>query len=241
MNDADEQGHQNVTDLPVRTQDYLKTIFDICERTARPASLGEIATSMGQKSSTASEAVKKLGLHGYLHREPYQGITLSEKGRELAIAMVRRHRLVESFLMDTLNYGWDEVHEEAEMLEHAISDKLLARIDAYLGFPRRDPHGDPIPTADGVIDALGAHTLQSVPEHATVTVERIHDHDPEILRYLHNNGVTPGVSITVGTPPFGGMTAVHVHSEDGQVCEDAVLLNSEAVRCIDVSSPTMNG
>ncbi|WP_151529470.1 MULTISPECIES: metal-dependent transcriptional regulator [Corynebacterium] len=227
----------SITDLPVRTQDYLKNIFDICERTQAPASLKELASTMGQKASTASEAVKKLAQNGYIHREPYRGITLTAQGRQLALAMVRRHRLVESFLVETLNYGWDEVHEEAELLEHAISDRLLGRIDSFLGFPSRDPHGDPIPSASGEIDTVGGYTLAALAPGADTVVERIHDHSVDILRYLNDNGIVPGVRIRVGEPPFDGMAALYVGATDGTWSAEPVLLNEEAVRCVDVADP----
>ncbi|WKD61789.1 Iron-dependent repressor IdeR [Corynebacterium ciconiae DSM 44920] len=228
-----------ITDLPVRTQDYLKNIFDICERTHAPASLKEIATTMEQKAPTASEAVKKLALNGYIHREPYHGITLTEKGRQLALAMVRRHRLVETFLVEALNYGWDEVHEEAEMLEHAISDRLLDRLDTFLGFPSRDPHGDPIPSASGEIDTVGGFTLRAIATGEHTVVERIHDHSVDILRYLREHAIVPGAEIRVGEPPFAGMVALYVRQADGAWASEPVLLNEEAVRCVDVADPRM--
>ena len=141
----------HVEDLPAKTQDYLKVIWDLHERTGEKVALGDVAERMGEKKPTASEAVKKLAARGLVNHEPYRGISLSDRGRDIALIMVRRHRLIESFLVSTLGYTWDEVHEEAEKLEHAVSDDFISRIDAMLGFPERDPHGDPIPSASGTI------------------------------------------------------------------------------------------
>lgn len=115
----------HVSELPEKSQDYLKNVWDMHEATGKPVSLGELASRMSQKTPTASEAVKKLVARGLLDHERYGGIMLTEQGEALAKQMVRRHRLVEMFLFETLGFGWDEVHEEAEILEHAMTDKLL--------------------------------------------------------------------------------------------------------------------
>ncbi len=196
----------HISDLPDKTQDYLKTIWDITDRSAgQPATLGEIAEILEQKTSTASEAIKRLAARNLVHHERYSGVSLTETGHGLALEMVRRHRLLETFLHDVLGYTWDEVHEDADLLEHAASDRLIARIDAHLGHPRRDPHGDPIPTADGLIDAVSRATLATVHPGDTVTITRVQDTDPELLRYLAEHGVIPGSRITVTRAPFAGM------------------------------------
>lgn len=153
----------HISDLPDRSQDYLKTIWDITELLDdQPAALGDIAEKMNQKTPTASEAIKKLAARGLVNHEKYAGVTLTEQGKTLAIDMVRRHRLLETFLHDVLGYTWDEVHADADLLEHAASDQLIERIDAHLGRPRKDPHGDPIPTAEGVIEESPRTTLEAV-------------------------------------------------------------------------------
>src|SRR6478609_10835212 len=116
---------------------------------------------MGVGASTVSETVRRLSAQGLLEHAPYGAIALTDRGRSLALAMVRRHRLLEAFLVTELGYGWDEVHDEAEVLEHAVSDRLIARIDAKLGFPQRDPHGDPIPGSDGQVPTPPARQLWS--------------------------------------------------------------------------------
>src|SRR5690606_1966104 len=139
----------------------------------------------------------------------YGAITLTPEGRALAVAMVRRHRLIETWLVETFGYAWDEVHDEAEVLEHAVSDRLLARIDESLGRPVRDPHGDPIPAADGSIMIPEAVTLASADAGHVGTVVRISDRDPELLRYLDERGFRLDAPVeVVGREPFGGALTV---------------------------------
>ena len=200
--------HMHISALPPRSQDYLKTIWDICELAGGAASLSAIAERTGQKNSTASEAMKRLAERGLVNHERYRGVTLTAEGEELAVAMVRRHRLVEMFLCETLGYGWDEVHDEAEELEHAVSDRLLGRIDAHLGHPRRDPHGDPIPDAEGHVDVVPMRTLAEVAVGERAVVERISDADPKLLRYLADHGVRPGSQVEVVAKPYSGVTEI---------------------------------
>ncbi|GFK18029.1 metal-dependent transcriptional regulator [Corynebacterium glutamicum] len=205
----------HISDLPDRSQDYLKTIWDITELLDdQPAALGDIAEKMNQKTPTASEAIKKLAARGLVNHEKYAGVTLTEQGKTLAIDMVRRHRLLETFLHDVLGYTWDEVHADADLLEHAASDQLIERIDAHLGRPRKDPHGDPIPTAEGVIEESPRTTLEAVQPGETVTISRVKDIDPELLRYLAQYNVSPGCRITVASGPLAGMLHVVVEGTD---------------------------
>ena len=202
----------HVTDLPERTQDYLKELFNHEERSGvnLPLALGDLAAALDQKLPTASEAVKRLAAKDLVVHERYRGVTLTDLGRDMARQVARRHRLLESFLVTTLGYTWDEVHEDADLLEHAASDRLIARIDAHLGHPRRDPHGDPIPTAEGIIDAVSRETLATVSPGDTVTITRVQDTDPELLRYLAGHEVIPGSRITVIRAPFAGMVEAMV-------------------------------
>lgn len=222
----------HVNDLSPRTQDYLKALWNITERSGAPVPLGELAGATGQKTSTASEAVKRLAADGLVKHQPYAGVELTDAGRTLATAMVRRHRLVETFLVETLDYTWDEVHDDAEMLEHALSDRFIDRLDAHLGNPTRDPHGDPIPRADGLSDPLSGLTLADVlgdgeATETTVVVEQVNDHDPTLLRYLAEHGIAPGTRIRV-RPPQAGLARVLVAADtDGAAPQEAVL--AEAV------------
>ena len=160
-----------------------------------------LAERIGVSASTASESIRKLADQGLVHHEKYGAVTLTEAGRRAALAMVRRHRLMETFLVRMLGYSWDEVHDEAEVLEHAVSDRMLDRIDAKLGYPKRDPHGDPIPAADGHVPTPDARQLSVCEDGATGTVARISDADPEMLRYFDSVGITPGLAVDGAGPP----------------------------------------
>ncbi|WP_368501913.1 metal-dependent transcriptional regulator [Corynebacterium sp.] len=197
-------------DFPEKTQDYLKSIWDIVERTGSPAQLGVIAATVGQKTPTASEAIKRLAAKGLVEHEKYAGVVLTPEGNKVAVAMVRRHRLIEMFLVEIMGYGWDEVHDEADLLEHSVSDQFLHRVDQMLGFPTRDPHGDPIPNAQGVTEKLSTQALSEVALGERVVVEQIHDGDSDFLRYLADVGIVPGATIVVQNPPVAGMITVHV-------------------------------
>ncbi|MCS4535996.1 metal-dependent transcriptional regulator [Corynebacterium sp. HS2168-gen11] len=192
-------------DFPERTQDYLKIIWDIHERTHQPASLGAIASALGQKASTTSEAMKRLHAQGLVDHQKYTGVTLTPAGQRIALAMVRRHRLIELFLVEVMGYQWFEVHEEADLLEHAVSDTFLARIEKMLDYPIRDPHGDPIPDPDGNVATLSTIALSDLCVGETVVVEQINDADPKFLHYLHEHGVWPGVEIVFQAQPRAGM------------------------------------
>lgn len=204
-----------VTDLSATAQDYLKCVWTLQEWSEGEVSMTSLAERLGIRTSTASEGIKKLVEHDMVDHVAYGGITLTETGRIHAVAMVRRHRLLETYLVTTLGYGWDEVHDEAEVLEHAISDRMLDAIDSLLGHPTRDPHGDPIPSADGA-----AHLPDAVPlTHAhpgPATVVRISDADPERLRRFADTGLTPDASVEVGakgTVRIGGR-AIALEGDD---------------------------
>lgn len=174
---------------------------------------------MGQKTTTASEAIRRLANKGLVKQEPYRGVMLTPEGRELAVAMVRRHRLLETFLVRVLDYTWDEVHEDAELLEHAVSDRFLARIEAHLEHPDRDPHGDPIPDAQGQVKKVEGVSLAAVGEGESVTVEQIDDRDPQLLRYLADHGIVPGTRLTVPGVPVAGMLRVKVGDKEVTIAE----------------------
>ncbi|MGH8881774.1 MAG: metal-dependent transcriptional regulator, partial [Stackebrandtia sp.] len=170
-------------------QDYLKVIWTAQEWSQERVSTKLLAERIGVSASTVSEAVRKLSDQGLVEHARYGAITLTEEGRLAAIAMVRRHRLIETFLVSELGYGWDEVHDEAEILEHAVSDLMMARIDAKLGFPDRDPHGDPIPSATGAVPTPTARRLIDFDAGESGRVARISDSDPDMLRYFDSVGI----------------------------------------------------
>ncbi|WP_166870215.1 MULTISPECIES: metal-dependent transcriptional regulator [unclassified Salinibacterium] len=196
-------------------EDYVKTIYSHTEWQPDPITPSALAARLGLAASSVTEMVKKLRQQGLVAHEKYGAITLTDAGMALALGMVRKHRLVETWLAREFGYGWDEVHEEAEILEHALSDRLLDAIDDKLGRPAFDPHGDPIPSRDGTIERPDATLLADVAEHRVVRVVRVSDRDPRLLRHLAAEGLTVGSELTViGRTPFGGAFAVRVAGDD---------------------------
>ena len=188
------------------TQDYLKAVWAACEWGGAGASITGLARRMGVAASTASENVARLVEAGLLEHEPYRAVTLSEEGARRARRMMRRHRLLETYLVEVLGFEWDEVHAEAEVLEHACSDRLLAALDAALGHPVRDPHGDPIPAADGRIIQPALRSIDAVGVGRTVVVGRIRD-ESALLRDLRRAGIgldTPVRVVARGSAPASG-------------------------------------
>ena len=187
-------------------QDYLKAVWAACEWGGAGASITGLARRMGVAASTASENVARLVEAGLLEHEPYRAVTLSEEGRRRAMGMIRRHRILETYLVTRLGFEWDEVHAEAEVLEHAVSERLLAALDAALGHPVRDPHGDPIPAADGRIVQPALRSIDTVKVGRTVVVGRIRD-ESSLLRDLRRAGIgldTPVRVVSRDSGPASG-------------------------------------
>ncbi|MDO5724448.1 MAG: metal-dependent transcriptional regulator [Flaviflexus sp.] len=194
-----------LSDLSPSAQNYLKIMWSLGEWSDEPVTASLLASRTGFRISSVSGAVSKLAEQGLVNHAPYGAISLTDAGRAHALQMIRRHRLIETFLVEVLGYRWDEVHDEAEDLEHAVSDLLISRIDDHLGHPTRDPHGDPIPGPDGSMEKSEATSLEAAPEGATVIIERISDDDPELLRFLSSQGVDVGTRLTVGaSSPYSG-------------------------------------
>ena len=214
-------------------EDYLKAIYRLSPE-GRPASTSDIAHLLELSAPSVSGMVKRLSELGFLEHIPYKGVQLTEAGRRAALRMVRRHRLIEAYLVEFLGYGWDTVHAEAERLEHAVSDTLVERMAAALGHPTADPHGDPIPAADGSIFELASTALSDVEVGATVEIRRVDEGDPERLRYLAALGLVPGVVVTVvDRQPFGGPVTVEsagVRHMIGAELAQVVLCAAESVR-----------
>lgn len=188
-----------VEDLSPSAQDYLKAIWDLQEWESDPVLPSAVAEKTGMRPSTVSGALTRLVEAGLVAHKPYGGIALTEEGRRSAVTMVRRHRLLETFLVRVLDYGWDEVHAEADALEHCVSDKMIARIDDILGHPSVDPHGDLIPGSDGALpDHRPTIALSQAGEGSLVRIERVSDEDSDMLRYLQDRGVVPGACFLVG-------------------------------------------
>jgi DtxR family Mn-dependent transcriptional regulator len=180
--------------LPSLTiENYVKTIYQTCAAQGeRAAATGQIAIALGVSPGTVTSMLKTLSDSGLAAYTPYEGVQLTESGLHLALRIVRRHRLVEQFLVQTLGFTWDEVHDEAEDMEHAVSDLLVDRIDAFLGFPTADPHGDPIPTADGRVAATDATSLANWEVGRSFRLVRVVDQTPEFLRYLSERQLALG-------------------------------------------------
>jgi DtxR family Mn-dependent transcriptional regulator len=179
-------------------ENYVKTIYQICVRQSdQPAATGQIATALGVSPGTVTSMLKTISESGLAAYTPYEGVCLTDAGRALALRVLRRHRLIELFLAKTLDLSWDEVHEEAENMEHAVSDRLIDRIDAFLEFPATDPHGDPIPKADGTVTAAQAHSLADWQVGQGFRLVRVLDQSPEFLRYLSDRGLPLGTEGTV--------------------------------------------
>lgn len=185
-----------LADLTPTIQAYLMTAHALGSGGA-PVTSGAMAERLGASPSTVSEGVRKLVALGLAEHRPYAPVELTETGRWLAVAMVRRHRILETFLSRCLDYPWDEVHAEADALEHVVSDRFVDALDAFLDHPRRDPHGDPIPTRDGRVDPLGDTPLDTVPEGTTAVVTRVSDRDNAVLRHLDTIGLRPDSPVRV--------------------------------------------
>jgi DtxR family Mn-dependent transcriptional regulator len=187
--------------LPSSTvENYLKAIYQgqaLLAGDARLVSMGQVASALNVTPGTATTMVKALAESGLAEYEPYSGVRLTAAGEKLAVLVLRRHRLVELFLVQVLGMSWDEVHDDAEQLEHVVSDRLIERIDRMLGHPTHDPHGDPIPTAEGTITPRHHDNLMTCPVNAPLRVTRVTDQDSAFLRFIESNGLKPGQAIQV--------------------------------------------
>lgn len=211
-------------------QDYLKHLLGATEWGGSTLSVSGLAQRMGVAVSTASENVRRLDTLGLITHVPYRGITLTAKGKQLALKMVRKHRILETYLHQKLGYPWDQVHAEADVLEHAASDKLIAAMDQALGTPKVDPHGDPIPTADGYLPKVSTLPLAKAPINTLATVARIKDSNAQLLRFLESVAIVPGCALVpIEKIPEAGIMRIEV---DGQ----EVTLGKPAVAAIWVTA-----
>jgi DtxR family transcriptional regulator, Mn-dependent transcriptional regulator len=198
------------SELSASIQDYLKEIYKI-QAAGEKATTTAIARRMGVAPSSATSMLKKLAALGLAEHAPYRGIELSDAGTKIALEVIRHHRLLEQYLAETLGLGIDAVHEEADRLEHVISEELEARIDEQLGFPTHDPHGDPIPDAGLNVDRTALRSLEALEPGEEATVRRIPDGDAGLLRYLAELTLVPGRKVTMRrSEPFGGPVTVDV-------------------------------
>jgi DtxR family Mn-dependent transcriptional regulator len=189
-------------------EDYLKTIYEL-EQEGSPAQTSAIAEALSVAPPSVSGMVKRLSEVGLLRHVRYRGVQLTEQGREAALNLLRRHRIVESYLTSKLGYDWDSVHEEAERLEHAVSDELIERMAMALGNPRYDPHGAPIPSKDGLVEQTEYIALTEVSVGDMAELKMVSDKDPARLRFIASLGLKPGVTFEVkARQPFRGPTTV---------------------------------
>ena len=190
--------------LTASVEDYLKAIYAIGRGTGAAAT-NDIAQRLNLAPASVSGMVRRLAEQGLLAYERYHGVKLTEAGRRAALRTLRRHRVIEAYLAEALEYPWDRVHEEAERLEHAASDELVDRMAATIGEPEVDPHGAPIPTRDGSVDETVYRSLAELEVGSAGVVVRVSDEDPEMLRYLGELSIVPGKRLTVKSrAPFDG-------------------------------------
>jgi DtxR family Mn-dependent transcriptional regulator len=196
--------------LSEAVQDYVKQIYLLQRREGKATTSG-LAAAMDVSAASATAMVKKLDGMGLVSHTPYRGVELTEAGERIALEVLRHHRLLELYLTQALGLSWDQVHVEAERLEHVLSDELEASIDQALGHPATDPHGDPIPTADLVIAPDPRQRLADLEPGQAAVVRQVPDGDPSLLRYLGDLGLVPEAGVAmVDKAPFGGPLTVDV-------------------------------
>ena len=196
-------------------EDYAKAIYTLHRRSGAAVGTSELAHRLGVAPATATSMLKRLDGMGLVSYRPYHGATLTAAGDKVALEVIRHHRLLESFLSETLGMPWDRVHAEAEVLEHYISEELEELIADKLGNPSRDPHGDPIPGPDLAPPGEEGRPLDELEPGKSATFSRVSDSDPAMLRYLEQRGITPGVPLSVvSRQPFGGPIFVSVGGEE---------------------------
>lgn len=178
-------------------ENYLKAIYKLLEQEGSSVTTNAIAKEINTKAASVTDMLKKLAEKKLIHYQKYQGVTLSEKGEKVALSIIRKHRLWEMFLVEKLNFKWDEVHEVAEQLEHINSDKLIEQLDKFLNFPKTDPHGDPIPDANGKLKYSKSTPLSKFFKDDLCTITGVIDHQPDFLRYLDGSGISLGDEISI--------------------------------------------
>jgi DtxR family Mn-dependent transcriptional regulator len=215
-------------------EDYLKAIYRL-DAEGGAVTTQRLADELGISGPSVTNMVKRLDEMKMLQHTRYHGVVLTDAGGRVALEVLRHHRLLEVYLAESLGYPWDEVHEEAERLEHLMSDKLERSIDHALGHPTSDPHGAPIPTADGEMPALSSRRLSDLAVGETATVEQVSDRDPEQLRYLGSLGLVPGQQVELRERlPFEGPIRLLVGAEEHLIGAPLARI----VRVVDASHST---
>lgn len=227
----------DLSEITPVAQDYLKVIWAATEWGGPPITATALAARMGTTPPNVSDTVRRLAAQGLVEYQPYKPVMLTERGEQYAIAMVRRHRLLETFLVTTLGYPWEEVHDEAERLEHAVSETMIERIDAFLGNPATDPHGDPIPTATGYVSRPIDATRLTRVTPGDYEIIRIADADSSQLAGFRRQEIVPGALVNVaGGDPR--QDRIVLKDTDGK----EVILTTEQANAIWVApSPSVGG
>lgn len=215
-------------------QNYLKAIYQLQELLPT-VTISALAESLGVSAASSTNMVKKLAAHGLVRHSPYRGVELSPRGEKMALEVIRHHRLVETFLVETLGVPWDSVHAEAEKIEHVISEDLEERIAQFLGEPGQDPHGDPIPSKQGTVARSRLFRLTDVAAGQSSVIQRVSDQTPEHLRHFSRLGLMPRALVTVvRREPFDGPLLVRVNAGKEQILDETL------ARGIWVSAPAVN-
>jgi DtxR family Mn-dependent transcriptional regulator len=196
-------------------ENYLKAIFKLLEKGGKTVSTTSIAQRMNTKAATVTDMIKRLSGKKLINYQKYQGVSLTEKGKTIAISIIRKHRLWEVFLVEKLNFKWDEVHDIAEQLEHINSDELINRIDSFLNYPKIDPHGDPIPDAKGVFNRKKAFLLSEIEIGQRCVMTGVVDHSANFLQYLDRVGLSIGKEIKlVEIIPFDKSIQIQINGKE---------------------------
>ncbi|WP_428740916.1 metal-dependent transcriptional regulator [Tenacibaculum sp.] len=195
-------------------ENYIKAMYHLTADSKNGISTNSIAKKLETKASSVTDMVKKLSDKKVVVYKKYQGVTLTDFGKKIAANIIRKHRLWEVFLVDTLNFSWDEVHEVAEQLEHIKSPKLINELDAFLGYPKRDPHGDPIPDKDGNLQMIDKSLLSTLKENEMGVCVGVDDSSSEFLRFLDKQGISLGKEIKVlDKEPFDGSLVIEMEGK----------------------------
>lgn len=217
--------------LSQAVEDYLKVIYQLQEG-GDPVSTSDIARSLDVSSASVTNMVKRLAQLGLVEYESYRGVKLTMTGEKVALEIIRHHRLLELYLREIMGYSWEKIHEEAEHLEHHISEEFEDKLDELLGFPTHDPHGDPIPTREGEIAEITNDPLADVEPGSSVVIQRVSDADPQMLDYLEEIGLLPGTVLKVlEKAPFHGPIKVRIREGErvvGHRIASNIFVDSEA-------------
>jgi len=200
--------------LSQSVEDYLKAIY-LLEIDGEAATTNNIADALSVSSASVTNMFKKLAKLKLINHKSYRGAELTKAGEKIALEVIRHHRLLELYLKEMMGYSWDQVHDEAEKLEHHISEQFEDKIAELLNDPTHDPHGDPIPSKDGVVPEMASLALTDAEENQSYLVGRVKDQDPELLRYLEKSGIIPGVKVTIlEKAPFDGPVKIQLEDQE---------------------------